>query len=299
MLKRLPFLCAALLALAACGQSADHGTAAPGTPAATGTAAAKPATPATAGTATPTATTSAPASASSATAASTAAPATATTVATAKPAAPAQPFVDNGQWVEGKNYFLVQPAQPTDHPDKVVLTEVFSYGCPACYEFHTWMDKLVAGLPSNVVVEYVPASWHPEENWPLYQRVYFAAKTLGVADKTYDAMFDAAWKTGELATDDLTLGRPKPASEWPKLEDFAKFYAKYGVNPAQFIGVANSFSVNLAMKRADDQVRAFGADSTPTLVVDGKYRLTPVSAGGYDKTLALTKWLIAKAAAGK
>jgi protein dithiol oxidoreductase (disulfide-forming) len=288
MLKRLPILCAALLALAACSQNSGN-SATPSTPASTTTAAATP-------TAAPaTATTAAPASAAST------APAASSTTAAA-PAAPAPtpaPFVDNGKWVEGKNYFLIDPAQPTSHPDKIEVTEVFSYACPACNQFHASMDQLAASLPSNAVVTYLAASFRPDENWPLFQRAYYAAQALGVAEKTHDAMFDAAWKTGELATYDLQAGKPKPREAWPTLDDVAKFYAKYGVDPKQFVGVANSFSINTQMKRADDLMKAYGVDSTPTLVVNGKYRYTLISAGGAPQTIELTQWLVAKEAAGK
>jgi len=291
MLKRLPILCAALLALAAC--SHDNGnTAAPSsTPVSTSTAAAA-VTPATSA-APATATTAAPAAAASAK------PAASSTTAAAPTAPPAAPFVDNGKWVEGKNYFKIDPPQPTSHPDKIEVTEVFSYACPACNQFHTSMDQLAASLPSNAVVTYLAASFRPDENWPLFQRAFYAAQSLGVVDKTHDAMFDAAWKTGELATYDLQAGKPKPREAWPTLDDVAKFYAKYGVDPKQFIGVANSFSVNIQMKRADDLMKAYGVDSTPTIVVNGKYRLTVVSAGGAPQTIELTQWLVAKEAAGK
>ena len=293
MLKRLPFVCAALFALAACShQNSGDSAPAPAATSAPAPAATAPAAPPSASAPAAAGTAAAPAAGGTASAASAATP--------PAPAAPAEPFVDNGKWVEGKNYFLIQPAQPTDQPGKVVVTEVFSYACPACNQFHTVMDKLAASMPSNVVVEYLPAAFRPDENWPLFQRAYFAAKALGVADKTYDAMFDAVWKSGELASDDLQTGQPKPRSAWPTLDDVAKFYAKYGVDPKQFVGVANSFSVNLQMKRADDQLKAYGADSTPTLVVNGKYRLTPISAGkNYQDTIDLTKWLVAKETAGK
>jgi thiol:disulfide interchange protein DsbA len=289
MLKRLPFLCAALLALAACSHDGDNSAATP--------------TPAASSTATTAATGTAPAPASSApVAAASAAPAaTASTpaAADARPAKPAAPFVDSGKWVEGKNYYLVDPAQPTSHPGKVEVTEVFSYACPACNSFHTTMDQLVSNLPSNAVVTYLPASFRPDENWPLFQRAYYAAQALGVADKTYDAMFDAAWKTGELATYDLQAGKPKPHEAWPTIDDVAKFYAKYGVDPKQFVGVANSFSINTQMKRADDELKALGVDSTPTIVVNGKYRLTPATAGGGPQTIELVQWLVSKETAGK
>src|SRR3546814_7543754 len=49
-----------------------------------------------------------------------------------------------------------------------------------------------------------------------------------------------------------------PISAWPTIEDVAKFYTKFGVDPQEFIGVANSFSVNTNMKRADDLMKAYG-----------------------------------------
>jgi len=288
MLKRLSFLCVALLALAACSHDGDN-SAATSAPAASTTAAAVAAT-------TPAPASTAPvAAASAAPAASASSPET----SDAKPAKPAAPFVDDGKWVEGKNYYLVDPSQPTSHPGKVEVTEVFSYACPACNSFHTTMDQLVKSLPSNAVVVYLPASFRPDENWPLFQRAFYAAQALGVADKTYDAMFDASWKTGELATYDLQAGKPKPHEAWPTIDDVAKFYAKYGVDPKQFVGVANSFSINTQMKRADDQLKALGVDSTPTIVVNGKYRLTPKDAGGLPQTIELVQWLVSKETAGK
>jgi protein dithiol oxidoreductase (disulfide-forming) len=180
-----------------------------------------------------------------------------------------------------------------------VVTEAFSYACPACNAFHTTADQMAQSLPSNAVMTYLPVSFRPDENFPLFQRAYFAAKALGVADKTYNAMFDAVWKSGELASDDLTTGRPKPQSAWPTIDNIAKFYAKYGVDPKEFVAVANSFSINTQMKRADDMVKAYGVDATPTIIVNGKYRFTPGDAGGYAQSIELAKWLVSKEAAGK
>ena len=297
MLKRLSFLCAASIALAACSHNGPDTTAPQPAPAQTSAPAAPASTakPAPAGTAQ-----AAAASSTAAAAASMAAPASASTAAAPqKPSAPAEPFVDNGKWVEGKNYFTIEPQQPTGMPDKIVVTEAFSYACPACNAFHTTADQLEKSLPSNAVMTYLPVSFRPDENFPLFQRAYYAAKALGVAEKAQDAVFDAVWKNGELASDDLSTGRPKPQSAWPTIDDVAKFYGKYGVDPKQFVAVANSFSINTQMKRADDLVKAYGVDSTPTIIVNGKYRFTPNSAGGYAPTIELAKWLVAKEAAGK
>jgi protein dithiol oxidoreductase (disulfide-forming) len=41
-------------------------------------------------------------------------------------------------------------------------------------------------------------------------------------------------------------------------------------------------------------IKAYGVDSTPTVIVNGKYRITGVSAGGMDKVPALVAYLVAK-----
>ena len=291
MLKRLPFLFAAVLAVAACSHDSDNASAPP-PPAAAATSA--PAAPASA----------APAPAASAAPASTAAaaPATSAPAATeAKPdAAPATPFVDNGKWVEGKNYDLIEPQQPkVSDTNKVEVVEVFSYGCPACNAFHTTVDQLAKQLPSNATMVFLPVSFNPAENFPMFQRAYFTAQALGVADKGADAMYDAAWKTKELSSEDPTGRGLKPSNALPTIDDAAKVYAKVGADPKEFAAVANSFAINTKMKRADELVQKYGVMQTPTIVIDGKYRFTVSQAGGYPQAIELAQWLVSKEAAGK
>jgi thiol:disulfide interchange protein DsbA len=180
------------------------------------------------------------------------------------------------------------------------VTEVFSYGCPACNQFHPVVGQLAASLPSDAEMAYLPASFIPQENWPMLQRAYFTARALGVADKCNDAIYDAVWKSGELSAMNQAGNGLKPRDALPTIEDAAKVYAKCGgVDPKEFAAVANSFSINTQTKRADDLIKAYGVTGTPTLVIDGKYRFSPSSAGGYPQTIELANWLVAKEAAGK
>ena len=45
--------------------------------------------------------------------------------------------------VEGRDYFRVDPAQPTSDPAKILVTEYFSYHCPHCYAFARPYAKVV------------------------------------------------------------------------------------------------------------------------------------------------------------
>ena len=292
MLKRLPFLFVSMLAIAACSQGSDNGTAAqqPAAPAPAASAPAQQPAPAA---------TAAPATASTAAAAGDSAK-TETPAPAPVPSGAAQAFVDDGKWVEGKHYFRIEPAQPkVSNTDKIEVTEVFSYGCPACNQFRPTMEKLVKDLPAGTQVSYLPVSFNPAENFPMFQRAYYTAEALGVAEKSHDAIFKAVWDTRELTSANESGRGLRPMSELPTIDDAAKVYAKFGVDPKEFVAVANSFSINTKVKRADELVRTYGVDSTPTMVIDGKYRFTAQSAGGYDQAVELAKWLVAKEAAGK
>jgi thiol:disulfide interchange protein DsbA len=204
------------------------------------------------------------------------------------------PAAQATDWEQGIHYYLIVPPQPTQvGAGKVEVTEVFSYACPACNSFYPTMDKLKASLPANAELDFVPASFNQAEDWPMFQRAYLAAQILGIDKRTHDAMFDAIWKTGELAIVDPRTNRLKVPS--PDIQDAAAWYAKAaGVKPEAFVAAANSFGVDSRIRQSDQLVRDYRVESTPTLIVNGKYRITPQSAGGPDQLIELVNWLVAK-----
>jgi thiol:disulfide interchange protein DsbA len=197
-------------------------------------------------------------------------------------------------WQQGIHYFLIRtPLSTTVPAGKVEVLEVFSYGCPACNSFLPTMKKLAAALPPQAQLAYLPASFNPGEDWPMFQRAFFAAQALGVVEKTHEAMFDAVWKTGELSVVDPATNRLK--NPLPSIEDAARFYVSHaGVKRDEFLNTARSFSVDTKMRTADREIISGQVDRTPTIVVNGKYRLNAESAGGYDQLISLVKWLVAK-----
>jgi protein dithiol oxidoreductase (disulfide-forming) len=196
---------------------------------------------------------------------------------------------------EGSDYVLVTPPQQTTVPKgRIEVMEVFSYGCPVCNAFQPTMEKLRRSLPPNAQVVLLPASFNnTAEDWPMFQRAYFAAQFLGIAERTNQAMFDAVWKTGELATSDYTTNRLKETQ--PTIEQAASFYARVaGVSPQQFLAMANSFGVDSKMRAADTQIIAMHVGGTPTLIVNGKYRVTRDWRANSDQFIELIKFLVAR-----
>jgi thiol:disulfide interchange protein DsbA len=181
------------------------------------------------------------------------------------------------QWEAGKNYFVIDPPQPTATGDRVEVLEVFSYACPHCAHFQPYAEQLKQSLPAGVVFGYMPAVFNAA--WEPFARAFYTAESLGVVDETHQALFDA------LHRDHLPMR---------SIEDLAGFYAQHGVDRAKFLATSASFEVESKLSRAAEIVRKDGVDGTPSIVVDGKYRVTGQSAGGYPQLIELVDWLAKK-----
>lgn len=180
-------------------------------------------------------------------------------------------------WKEGTHYFAIDPPQPVASGDKVEVLEVFSYACPHCAHFQPYAEQLKQSLPSYAAFDYMPAIFNA--SWEPYARAYYTAQSMGVLAKTHQALFDA------LHRDHIPMRT---------IEDLAGFYAQHGVDRAKFLATAASFEVESKLARAFDIVKNDGIDGTPSIVVNGKYRITGASAGGYPQMIELTDWLVKK-----
>jgi protein dithiol oxidoreductase (disulfide-forming) len=199
------------------------------------------------------------------------------------------------RWVEGRDYVLLSPPQSTSVPTgKIEVMEVFSYGCSGCNTFQPVMNRLRHSLPANAQIVLLPASWNSGEDWPMFQRAFFTAQSLGIAERTHQGIFNAVWKTGELAVSDPATNRLKHPQ--PSLEDAARCYARIsGVKPEAFLATANSFAIDMKMSAADKQIVAMQVPGTPCIVVNGKYRaITP---GNEQDVIDLVRFLVSKASA--
>ena len=197
-------------------------------------------------------------------------------------------------WTEGVQYSRIVPVQPTTVPKgKVEVLEVFSYGCPACNAFQPVVEKLRHALPANAQLTFLPAAFNPSEDWPMFQRAFLAAQALGIGERAHQAMYDAVWKTGELGITQPGTNRLK--NPLPSIADAARVYARVaGVDAQQFVAMANSFAIDGKMRAADSQIVAMHVESTPTLIVNGKYRVVRDELKDNDELIELVRYLVAK-----
>jgi len=175
----------------------------------------------------------------------------------------ATPALLKRQWEAGKDYQLINPPVAVAG-DKVVVTEVFSYACPHCAHFQPYADELKSKLPAGAQFELLPAVFNPA--WEPYARAFYTARSMGLLDKTHQALFDAIHRDGQ---------------PLHSIEDLANlFYANHGANAASFISTATSFVIEGEVAQGMQRVRDYGVDATPTLIVAGKYRVSMNSERG-------------------
>jgi len=254
----LPLL---LIALAACSAPTPPTT---DTPAASATTAAQPASPdEPAGTATPAA-------------ASTSAGAPSADAA----AAQALATPDASGLIEGRDYATIKDAEPWKPLNgKIEVVEVFGYVCPACAAFNPLVSAWKNKLPQDVRFTYVPAPFGPE--WTPYAKAFYVAESMHLVDRSHDALIHA-----------IHVERSMPGEGTkPDEQAIANFYGKYGANPKEFLSTMNSFSVSAQVNKGRQFMLRTGANSTPTIIVNGKYRVT---AGTFEDVLRVASALIAR-----
>lgn len=179
--------------------------------------------------------------------------------------------------VAGTDYVEIASGQPFKPGNpKIEVVEAFGYTCPACAQFEPVLSGWAARLPADV--EFIPVPAPFGGFWMPYAKAYYAAEAAGILEQGHDAMFEAFHLRREL---DHESTEP----------EIAQFYAQFGADPQEFARTMSSFSVNAKVNRARQFLQRTGVDATPTLVVDGRYRV--VGGNSWEDKLRIADHLIA------
>jgi thiol:disulfide interchange protein DsbA len=201
-----------------------------------------------------------------------------------KPADPAPPAAAD-DLRPGVDYAEIQGGQPYEPlAGKIEVVEVFGYVCPACAAFEPAFSAWKALQPADVRVTYVPAPYGPQ--WIPYARAYFVSESMGLVEKTHTALFHAIHIAGTLP------GEGKQPDE----AKVAAWFGQYGADPKRFLSEMHSFATEAKMKRGTQFMMRSQVGGTPTLIVDGKYR---VLGSSYEAMLRNTDALIARERAAR
>lgn len=184
------------------------------------------------------------------------------------------------EFLEGVEYVLVTPAQPVVTDAKIEVREVFMYGCPHCFNLEPILTRWLKTKPANSEFVRMPAVFRP--TLEPHARAFFAFQALGVLEKMHSAFFRALHVDQQPLNDEASI---------------ARFVEANGVKADDFRRAYHSFGVDGQVKEAMRLAPAYGVDSVPTIIVDGKYRTNATMAHGSENLMRVTEYLIKKSAA--
>lgn len=176
----------------------------------------------------------------------------------------------------GTDYLLIEPAQPTSSGDKIEVLEIFGYSCNHCASFQPKIDSWKKTLPEYASFQYMPAVFGGI--WETFARAFYTAETMGLLEKSHNEMFNAVHVARSVQSE----------------AGISKFYEQFGVSEADFAATMNSFAVNAKVARAQQLVPRYGVSGTPTMVVNGKYRVEASTVNSHERMLAVVDYLIEK-----
>jgi protein dithiol oxidoreductase (disulfide-forming) len=167
----------------------------------------------------------------------------------------ALPLSAHAQLTEGVNYTRVLPPQPVDSGNKIEVIEFFSYGCIHCKNLEPILNPWIKALPADVELRRIPVAF--QQAWEGLSRVYYTLEAMGEAERLSPAVFSAIH--------DKSLRLDKEA-------DFFKWASEQKLDAKRVSDTYRSFGVNSRMTRARQVAAAYKVDSTPLMVVDGRFR---------------------------
>jgi thiol:disulfide interchange protein DsbA len=175
----------------------------------------------------------------------------------------------------GRDYKVLNPAQPVRSGNKVEVLEFFFYGCSHCFKLHPFISEWEKKMPKDAELTYVPTIFR--DSWEPMSRTFYALEALGKQKALHDELFDA-WNVKGM---DL--------SDEAKVVDFV---AQHGVDRKKFSDAYNSFSMQSKVMRSKQMAQSYNIRGTPTLVVDGKYVIDSLQP---SDAIPVLNWLVDKA----
>ncbi|MFC0446319.1 thiol:disulfide interchange protein DsbA/DsbL [Pseudidiomarina halophila] len=159
------------------------------------------------------------------------------------------------QFEEGVHYEVIAE-QGTEKPE---IKEFFSFFCGACYRFEPIAQAMAEEYPEAFEKSHVSFINYKGQGMTMNQ-AWALAEQLGKEKEISAAIFQRNFVQNNM------MGT---------MEDFEAVFATNGVSKEDFNKMINSFAVRGMANKMDREAANYGVNSTPTFIVNGKYRLLP------------------------
>lgn len=171
-------------------------------------------------------------------------------------------------------YQTLQTIQPSETSGKIEVLEFFAYTCPHCKAMEPMVERWSATLLGDVTLTRVPVAFNA--NMAGLQKLYYTLENLDRLDlhpEVFTAIHD---KRQAIFTEREIIG-------WA---------ADQGIDRQHFTDVFNSFGIQSRVARANELVKNYNIDSTPSVAVGGRYVTSPGMTNSYEATLTEATKLI-------
>ena len=193
----------------------------------------------------------------------------------------------------GAEYQVLRTPQPSQATGKKVeVIEFFMYHCPACNAVEPELAAWVKKRGDSIVFRRIHMPHGPQGD--PESRLFLALESLKKEDALHGKVM-AAWH----------VERRRLKSDADNLE----WAVQNGIDKDTFLAHYNSFSMNSRLKGLARTMESYNVESTPTIIVDGRFMTTPnmvyeankglASTGVVGATLQVVDALIAQAAKAK
>tara|TARA_Y100000590_G_scaffold151799_1_gene174401 strand:- start:3458 stop:4114 length:657 start_codon:yes stop_codon:yes gene_type:complete len=181
------------------------------------------------------------------------------------------------EYVQGRHYQILDNPTVTRNPSKIEVVEVFWFGCNHCYALESYIQPWKKDLPNDVDFWKSHITWNAQAE--THARLFYSAKALGIEEKAIPAAFTAIWRERR-----NLLGN----------SEVEYFFKGFGIEKERYLSVSNSFGVNNAVKQANNRMRQWAVTGVPTIIVNGKYKVSGTREIGTSKLLEVVDFLIEK-----
>jgi|GEM_PF-2440403 len=163
--------------------------------------------------------------------------------------------------VAGEHYEITAP-KGSDEP---MMEEFFNYACGACYGIEKFMGDFKKNNP-GIKVKLVPLELNPA--WKIYVKAYYIGEKLNVLEKSHSKLFHR-------------LHVEKKAFKGE--DDMKAFFLSLGVEEKAYDDVAKSFWLATQVRKSKQYAMKHRVMSTPTLLVNQRFKLNNRNIGDYTK----------------
>jgi len=154
-----------------------------------------------------------------------------------------------------KEYITLKTPQPVPEGKKIEVIEFFMYHCPACNMLDAPLSEWVKKQGDNIIFKRIHVP-HKGSN-DVESHLFLTLQAMNKEDALHKEVLNT-WheKHIQLLTDDKNV-------DWA---------VKNGIDKNKFLETYNSFAVVSKLKDLTRVIASYQVESTPTIVVDGRYQ---------------------------